>query len=81
MGNSETFTSPRTPSSSKILFDTNVRLGTQNIDISCSTEPFFCNFLICSAITVLATFVIGQEDDEHSEQEFLEVVLEKLRHW
>jgi hypothetical protein len=47
IGNSETFTSPSTPSSSRILLDTKVRLGTQNIDISCSTDPFFCIFLIC----------------------------------
>jgi hypothetical protein len=53
IGNSETFTSPSTPSSSRILFDTNVLLGTQNMDISCSTEPFFCNLLICSVLEAL----------------------------
>lgn len=46
--NSSTPTSPSTPASSKILLHTNVRLGTQITENSCSMLPFFCNRLICS---------------------------------
>lgn len=63
------FTSPMIPASSRILLLTNVRLGTQNMENSCSTLPFCCRRLICS-IDKMSAHSDGIQSD-NSEKESL----------